>query len=331
MKDRLLGHLASIKDRVANLPVLRNLIRAYSRADGLRFMRWAAAIALFAYLSVFPLLVLGFMAFAAALQHFPGVQADVEAFLKESMPLLFDPQGGGGAVDIQDVARATSTAGVVSVIALVLTGLGWISASIEGVRRMQGAMHRSRNALISKAQDVVTLLAIGTVLLLALVCSVLLQVIGSSVLEWVGLSAEKARVVTALAPVLSAAILWLVLAILYGAAWWSRPHRQWRAPMLGALWASISLVVLTQMSMVLVGPTLSNPVYGTLAIAAALLVLLYFASAVMLYFAAWVAVIEGAPATQEQVTYAARHGDDIALPIALPTDADASAATNQPR
>ena len=104
MKDRLLGHLASIKDRVANLPVLRNLIRAYSRADGLRFMRWAAAIALFAYLSVFPLLVLGFMAFAAALQHFPGVQADVEAFLKESMPLLFDPlQASSQKIDLQSL------------------------------------------------------------------------------------------------------------------------------------------------------------------------------------------------------------------------------------
>ena len=328
MKDRLLGHLVSLKDLLTDLPVLRNLIRAYSRADGL-IHAMAAAIALFAYLSVFPLLILAFMAFAAALQHFPGVQADVAAFLRDSMPLLFDPQGGGGAVDIQKVARATSTAGVVSVIALVLTGLGWISSSIEGVRRMQGAMHRSRNALISKAQDVVTLLAIGTVLLLALVCSVLLQVVGSSLLEWVGLSAEKARLLTALAPVLSAAILWLVLAILYGAAWWSRPHRQLRAPMLGALWASITLVVLTQMSMVLVGHTLSNPVYGTLAIAAALLVLLYFASAVMLYFAAWVAVIEGAPATQEEVAYAGRHGDDIALPTAVSMDADASGATNR--
>jgi membrane protein len=330
VRSRLGGHLVTIKDRLTDLPVVGDLLRAYWRADGLRFMRWAAAIALFAYLSVFPLLVLAFMTFGAILRHFPGVQAEVAAFLTDSMPLLFDPQGGGGAVDIEQVASATSTAGIVSIIALVLTSLGWISSSIEGVRRMQGAMHRSRNALISKAQDVVTLLAVGSLLLLALVCSVLLQVLGSSALEWLGLSAEKARLVTLLAPVLSGAMLWLVLATLYAAAWWSRPHRQLRAPLLGALWASITLVALTQMSVLVVGRTLSNPVYGTLAIAAALLVLLYLASAVMLYFAAWVAVVEGAPATQEEVAYNGRHGDDIALPISPATDADASGATTPP-
>jgi membrane protein len=331
VRNPLAGHLVSIKDRLTDVPVVGDLMRAYARADGLRFMRWAAAIALFAYLSVFPLLVLGFMAFGAALHHFPGVQSDVESFLKDSVPLLFDPQGGQGAVDLQHVARTTSTAGIVSVVALVLTGLGWISSSIEGVRRMQGAMHRSRNALISKAQDIVTLLAVGTVLLLALVCSVLLQVVGSSALEWLGLSAEHARLVTLLAPALSGAILWLVLALLYAGAWWSRPHRQLRAPALGALWASIVLVMLTQMSMLLVGRTLSNPVYGTLAVAAALLVFLYFASAVMLYFAAWVAIVEGAAPTQEEVTYEARHGDDIALPTATPIASSEVAAGHSPR
>jgi uncharacterized BrkB/YihY/UPF0761 family membrane protein len=66
--------------------------------------------------------------------------------------------------------------------------------------------------------------------------------------------------------------------------------------------------------MLVVGRTLSNPVYGALAVAAALLIFLYLASAVMLYFAAWVAVVEGAPATQEELAYHARHGADIALP-----------------
>ena len=52
-------------------------------------------------------------------------------------------------------------------------------------------------------------------------------------------------------------------------------------------------------------------------VAAALLLFLYFASVVMLYFAAWVAVREGAPATQEEVAYAGRKtSGDPALPLA---------------
>jgi membrane protein len=299
------------------MPVLGTLLRTYARANGLRFTRWAAAIALFAYLSIFPLLVLAFIAFGFVLRHFPDVRSEVETFLENNMPLLFDSQGGQEAVDIQAVASATATAGIVSVAALVLTGLGWIGATIEGVRRMQGAMHRSRNAVISKAQDVVTLVAVGTILLVALVGSALLQVASSSALERLGVSPQKAHLFGLLAPLAAGAMVWIVVATLYAAAWWSRPHRQLRAPAIGAMWASIGLVALTQMSLLVVGRTLSNPVYGTLAVAAALLLFLYVGATVVLYFAAWVAVVEGAPPTQEEVAYASRTEDDIVLPTAV--------------
>jgi membrane protein len=327
VKDRWLARLNSLKSVVLGLPVIGGLWAAFERANGLRFMRWAAAIALFAYLSLFPLLVLAFIAFGEVLQHFPELRSDVEDFLKDSIPLLFDPDQSQNAVNIEKVAKATSTAGVVSIVALVLTGLGWISASIEGVRRMQGAMNRSRHAIINKAQDVVILLAVGTILLLALLAATLVQVLGSSALEWLGLSAERAQVVQGLALVLSSAILWVVLVILYGAAWWRRPHRKALAPTLAALVASVALVLLAKGSVLVVGRTLTNPVYGALAVAAALLLFLYVASAVMLYFAAWVAILEGAPSTQEEVAFAARDGEDVALPTATSTASTAPAAT----
>ena len=328
-----MARFSALKDRVTGLPVVGGLLAAYERANGLRFMRWAAAIALFAYLSLFPLLVLAFMVFGVVLDHYPGVRDDLESFLKESIPLLFDPEQSQRALNVEKVARSTTTAGVVSIIGLVLAGLGWISASIEGVRRMQGAMARSRNALISKAQDILTLLVVGTILLLALILATLVQVLGSRAIEWLGFSGEQAGVVRVLALVLSGAILWLVLVILYGAAWWRRPHRQFRAPALGALLASVTLVLLGKMSILLVGRTLSTPVYGTLAIAAALLLFLYVASAVMLFAAAWVAILEGAPRTQEEVAFDDREGHDVALPTADgPTEADdATAATNRTR
>ena len=87
--------------------------------------------------------------------------------------------------------------------------------------------------------------------------------------------------------------------------------------MLGALYTTVVMVVLTQLSFLVVGRTLSNPVYGALSVAAALLVFLYIASAVLLYFASWVAICEGAPATQEEVAYLERlNGGHDVLPIA---------------
>jgi membrane protein len=318
VKHRLVARARSVWQRFSRLPVVHELLAAYARANGLRFMRWAAAIALFGYLALFPLLVLVVMVFGMVLDNAPEVRADVEQFLKDSIPILFDPEQSQNAVNIDQVAKATTAAGVVSVVALVLTGLGWISASIEGVRRMLGAMHRSRHAIINKAQDAVILLVVGTVLLVALLAATLVQLLSQNVLEWLGLGVERARLLEGLAVVLSGAIVWLVLLVLFGAAWWRRPHRQLRTSALGSFVASVVLVVLAKMSVLVVGRTLSNPVYGTLAIAAALLLFLYIASAVMLYCASLVAVLEGAPPTQEEVAFAARNGEDIALPTASP-------------
>ena len=123
-------------------------------------------------------------------------------------------------------------------------------------------------------------------------------------------------------------LVWIVVVALYGIAWWNRPHRRWRTVMLGALYTTALLVLLTQLSFLVVGKTLSNPVYGALAVAAALLVFLYTASAVVLYFASWVAVCEGAPATQEEVAYLDRlKGGDVELPVAQdPIAADPTSA-----
>lgn len=292
-------------------------LRAMDRANGLRFTRWAAGIALFGYLALFPLLVLVFIAFGITLANFPDLRAEVETFLQDSLPLLFDPGGGEPPVDIEEVARTTLSAGIVSVVGLLITGLGWVDSTVEGVRRMQGAMRRPRGWLVLRLQDTGSLLAAGSVLLIALVGAVLLEAFGESALEWAGIEDSSTWLVQASAALILGTLVWLVVVAFYGLAWWNRPHRKWRVVLIGALYATVVIVLMTQLSFLVVGRTLSNPVYGALAVAAALLFFLYIAAAVLLYFASWVAVCEGAPATREEVAYLDRlRGGDITLPIA---------------
>ncbi len=290
-------------------------LRALDRANGLRFTRWAAGIALFGYLALFPLVVLAFIAFGVVLSNLPDVRAEVEDFLKDALPLLFDPQGSDQPVDIEKVATVTTNAGVISVIGLLVAGLGWVDSTMEGVRRMQGAMRRPRNWVLLRLQDTGALLVMGTILLVALVGAVILETFGTSALDWLGLNEEATWLVQLSAVAILGLLVWIVVVALYGAAWWNRPHRRWRSVMVGALYTTVALVVLTQASFLVVGKTLSNPVYGALAVAAALLVFLYTASAVLLYFASWVAVCEGAPRTDEEVAYLERlKGGDVELP-----------------
>ncbi|MEO8107527.1 MAG: YihY/virulence factor BrkB family protein [Actinomycetes bacterium] len=311
-------------DRIARLRawaeqfgfVARHL-QALDRANGLRFTRWAAGIALFGYLALFPLAVLSFIAFGFVLSHFPEIRADVDKFLKDALPLLFNPQGKDQPVNVQEVANVTKSAGVISVIGLLIAGLGWVDSTMEGVRRMQGAMRRPRNWVLLRFQDTGALLLMGTVLLAALVGAVILETFGASALNWLGLDGEASWVVELSAIVILGILVWIVVVALYGLAWWNRPYRRWRTAMLAALYTTVAMVLLTQLSFLVVGKTLSNPVYGALAVAAALLVFLYTAAAVVLYFASWLAVCEGAPATQEQIAYLDRlKGGPVELPVA---------------
>jgi uncharacterized BrkB/YihY/UPF0761 family membrane protein len=180
---------------------------------------------------------------------------------------------------------------------------------------MQGAMRRPRNWLLLRLQDTAALLVIGTILLVALVGAVIVEAFGTSSLEWVGVDESASWVATLSAVLVLGLLVWLVVAALYGFAWWSRSGRRWRPVLLGSLYTTFGFVMLTQLSFLVVGRTLSNPVYGALAVAAALLIFLYVASAVLLYFACWVAVCEGAPQTREEVAYLDRlSGGAIELP-----------------
>jgi membrane protein len=292
-------------------------LRAIDRANGLRFTRWAAGIALFGYLALFPLLVLAFVVFGIALASVPELRVEVETFLKDGFPLIFAPEGGRPPVDIEKVAEATVSAGVISVVGLLVAGLGWVDSSMEGVRRMQGAMRRPRGWLLLRLQDTASLLVVGSILLIALVGSVALEAFGTSALRWAGIEDSSSWWVQLSAALILGVLVWLVVVAFYGFAWWNRRHRKWRVVLLGALYTTTVIVVLTQVSFVVVGRTLGNPVYGALAVAAALLLFLYIAAAALLYFASWVAVCEGAPPTREEVAYLDRlRGGDITLPTA---------------
>lgn len=319
--------MARLRAKAERFAVLDRHLRAYDRANGLRFTRWAAAIALFGYLALFPLLVLAFIAFGTALSNLPEVRSEVESFLKDAIPLLFDPETSQRPVDIEQVANATLNAGIIAVVGLLLAGLGWVSATIEGVRRMQGAMRRPRNWLLLRLQDAAALLVMGTVLLVALVGAVIVEAFGTSALEWAGVDEGSSWVVTLSAALILGLLVWLVVAALYGFAQWSRSGRRWIPTLLGSLYATVVFVILTQLSFLVVGRTLTNPVYGALAVAAALLLFLYIASTVLLYFASWVAVCEGAPRTLEEVAYLARLEGGSSL---LPTVDDSALSALQP-
>ena len=94
---------------------------------------------------------------------------------------------------------------------------------------------------------------------------------GNGCCEQVGWELNENGLVTLSGDVLALFLVWLVIAAIYAFAW-SRPRRSWRALFRGSLLALLGMAGLAQLAFLVVGRTLSNPVYGALAVAAALLV-----------------------------------------------------------
>lgn len=291
-------------EQVAAWPPVAQQLATIRRANGLRFTRWAAAVALFGYLSVFPLVTLAFVVISVALSRAPQLQQDVQQAITDALPGLLGT-GNDVYVDISEVAQVTVAAGVVGVVTLLIAGLGWVDAMIEGTRRMLGALRRPRNFVLLKLEDAGWLLLLGMLLLLALLISVALRTVGQEVLDWLGLGQGAAAWLRVFGDLLAIVLIMITLVLLFGFAW-ARPQRRWRMVVLVAGAASLVLEVMSLAIYLLVGRTLSNPVYGTLAVAAALLLFLYLASAVVMYAACWLAVIEGHPVPAEEDAYAAR-------------------------
>lgn len=314
-RDRWVARARRVGDWVHRQPIVARHLAAFRRANGMRFTRWAAGMALFGYLALFPLAVLASWAFATALRRLPEVQASAEQSLTQALTVdgLLAPTD---SVDLSSLAESAGSAGVIALFGLLFAGTGWIDSTIEGIRRMLGALRRPRPYPVLLLEDLLWLVSLGSLLILALGLTVWVGSFGQWVADQAEVSWLEGSAAGLIANLTSGVLLFLVIVVLFGFAW-NRVARSWRAVLPGALLAVVGIAVLSQVAFLLVGRTLNNPVYGALAIAAAMLLLLYFGSMVVLYAACWVAVREGAPEPVEESAYYARvKGGSVKLPAA---------------
>jgi membrane protein len=158
---------------------------------------------------------------------------------------------------------------------------------------------------------------------MALVASVGVRSAGIWILDVLGIELSSSWLLQVSGDLLAAVLIAIVITVFYWFSW-NRPNRRWRTVLTAAILAAICLGLLGNFAYLVVGRTLTNPVYGALAVAAALLLFLYFVAAIHLYFACWLAVMEGAREPSEQQAFAARtRGGGVELPSAeLPTAAE---------
>ena len=91
--------------------------------------RLAAAIAYYGFFAVFALALVAYSIFGAILEDNDEVSAAAARFLQENLPFL----------DAQQIAETSGTVGVVGLVILVFTGIGWVEAIRSSQRLMYGS------------------------------------------------------------------------------------------------------------------------------------------------------------------------------------------------
>jgi membrane protein len=269
----------------ARYPWFDHVARAAGRYQALFGDRIAAGLTYYSFLSFFPLVAVAFSVVGYLVAIDPDIHSQVQNALVQNFPPgLFGT--GSNKIDVDTLASAKTWAGVLGVVALLYTGLGWLSAVRAGLRVMWGMPPSTRNVALRKLDDLGLLLLIGVSLLASLTIAGFGSAFTVQLLDLLGLSHSLTGnlVTKAVAVVLGFLVdLPLFTLMFTGLSGW-RPRKR---VLRGVFVASVGFEVLKLVGSLLLSRTTSRPVYATFAVVVGLLVWMYFVNRVLLFAAAW--------------------------------------------
>lgn len=169
--------------------------RALFRFNVARGSVLAAGIAYYGVFSIFPALAVGFTLFARFLGDRQDLQEDLVDYVNKlfGIPIIAMEPGQEGLVTVDQLIQTTSVgiAGIVSGLVLLYTGLGWLSATRQGIRAVF-AQPATPNFILGKLRDLVVLAALGALMLVSVSASVVTTTFTGNALDWLGISRGSA-------------------------------------------------------------------------------------------------------------------------------------------
>jgi membrane protein len=236
--------------------------------------RLAAAIAYYGFFAVFALALVGYAVFGFVLQRNGAVQKAVVGFLSSNLPWL-QLENIERAVD--GIKSTGGPIGIVGLVGLALTGIGWI----EAIRSSQRALYRLKqqpgNLVVRRLVDILVLLAVFIGLAISVAAIDLLK----SLLRFVAGPGTWLTVVSAILVV----PVNMVLAVgLLGAV--PRLRISPRRLVAPVLLVASGFTLLNSVGRYYIQRIGDNPAYAVVATAVGVLVYLYLFNQIMLWGAA---------------------------------------------
>ncbi len=260
--------------------------RAWHRYGQVRGNVLAGGVTYFSFLSLFPLLALAFAIFGVVLQDRPGDLERIRQSIDEALPGFVDDGSGNGLIPIELPGGGTlATIGVVGVLGLLFGGLGWLGALRDGIRGVFGVEGSPGNPVLTKLRDLGVLVLLGV----AVVASATVSGLAGAAASWVAglVGIEQDWVVTAVGIAVQAVLNTAVVALLFRVL--SGVPLSWHGLRQGSLAGGVVLTVIQLCASLLIGSTMNNPVFASIALVVGLLVFLNFIARAILISAAWAA------------------------------------------
>jgi membrane protein len=269
---------------------LDHLCRTIERYDEVLGGRLAAAIAYYGFFAVFALALIGYAVFGVLLQDNAELADLVRQFLRSNLPFL----------DVRAIQDSGRTIGIVGIVGLGFTGIGWVESIRSSQRAIWGLDQQPGNLVIRRLVDLAVLA--GVLLLVAAAAAAVYAF--EAVLDW----ATGGFVLDVVSWVLAVAVNMLLAAALLVAV----PRLRMTARRLrsAVLLVGIGITLLNTVGRSFVSFVQQNPAYALVGSAVGLLVYLYVFNQMLLFGAAWAAT--------------SRHGEVIDYSVRRPAPRAAS-------
>ncbi|MFI7425775.1 YihY/virulence factor BrkB family protein [Micromonospora sp. NPDC049836] len=270
----LLGRIESALGRRIDaargrLPAFDHLWRAGTLYADLLAGRLAAAIAYYGFFAVFALALVAYWIFGTILQDNAEVSEAAADFLAGNLPFL----------DPQQIAESSNTVGVVGLIILVVTGIGWVEAIRSSQRLMYGLNQQPGNLVIRRLVDLGVLVAVFVLLGVSVAAVDALESLLRFLLRSTG--SVGLTTVSAVLSVLVNAVLAVALLVAVPRL---RMSRRRLRPVV--LVVAIGITLLNTVGRYYVVRTERNPAYTVVTTAVGLLLYLYLLNQLVLFGAA---------------------------------------------
>lgn len=281
--------VAAIAARIQGLKPVRVLTR-YGQDRGPILAGGLAYQALFA---VFAGLWVAFSIAGLVVSGDSGLQRALIDLLGEAIPGLIADGDRAGAIDPADLLSGVGfgISGVVALVGLLFTALGWLSSARDSVRTLFDLPPASTNFALQKAFDLAAGIAFAVLLLLAAGLSFAGSSATALLLDALGISRDSV-----LGFVASRAVTLVVAVIVYAVALGglyrvlSGARVPWRFLRGGILLGAVGLAALTVLGGLLLGGATNNPLIASFAVIAGLLIYYNFVCQVILIAVSWMAV-----------------------------------------